>query len=174
VVEQVFVAMVDELIDDPRRVHISPQRLKVFWRSLSFRPELQRLLGRITSRLWTQSDGQPEITSGAAVWLQALQAEHEQRYGAAEKLYQQAGRELLRLPSMRGEARWVLGDRDPMHGDDPLAALSAAPYRMALLEARQLAVAAAVSSASLLVREFAGHDRATLATLNPTPAESGR
>jgi len=178
--EQVFTAMVDELLDDPRRTHISRQRLKVFWRSLSFRPDLQRMLGRITARLWVTPEEPDDVTDGAAVWLQARHAEHEQQYVEAERRYRRAGSELLCLPSMRGEARWLLGDRNTMNGDDPLAALSAAPYRMRLLAAQKLPnkqVApdkAAIAKASLLVREFAGNDRETLAILIDNPVESGR
>src|SRR5690606_17236257 len=79
VAQQVFSAMVDELLQDPRYPIISRQRLKVFWRSLSFRPDLQRLLGRITARLWVAPEQPDDVTEGAAVWLLAQHAEHEQQ-----------------------------------------------------------------------------------------------
>ena len=75
---------------------------------------------------------------------------------------------------MRGEARWLLGDRDPLGGDDPFAALAASPYRMRLLAAKQSGDVGAIAQASLLVREFAGHDCETLVTLNANPPETGR
>ena len=179
VAEQVFAELVASLLTDARRSNISKQRLKVFWRSLASRPDLQRGLGRITASLWGSSevgveDPESAITNGAAVFLQALASEHDQQFGEAERRYQQAVRELLLLPAMRGEARWLLGDRDAMHGNDPLAALSAAPYRMRLLAAQSAQDAAAIAAASDLVREFAGHDRETLATLSTNPVESGR
>ena len=186
IVEQVFAAMVEELLGDPRCSNISRQRLKVFWRSLAHRPDLQKLIGRLTSQLWIFHSGTVDdpVTDGAAVWLQALQAEHTGDFGKAERLYQQAIRELLRLPSARGEARWLLGDRHTAGGDDPIAALAAAPYRMRLLAAKKAGDAKAITIASHLVREFAGHDRETLATLSGipvsdtpvggTPVESGR
>lgn len=187
-VEQVFAPMVAELLGDPRCSNISRQRLKVFWRSLSHRSDLQQLIGRLTSQLWSFHDGAgtavDPCTDGAAVWLQALQAEHEGDFGKAERLYQQAICDLLRLPSSRGEARWLLGDRNSAGGDDPIAGLSAAPYRMRLLAAKKAGDATAITIASDLVREFAGHDRGTLATLSVpsvgdtpvggTPLESGR
>ena len=75
---------------------------------------------------------------------------------------------------MIGEARWLLGDRDPLGGDDPFAALAASPYRMRLLAAKESGDVGAIAQASLLVREFAGHDAGTLATLIANPLESGR
>jgi hypothetical protein len=108
----------------------------------------------------------------------SLQAEHDGEFDKAEQSYQRAIRELLRLPSTRGEARWLLGDRDVAGGNDPVAALSASPYRMRLLAARKAGDSQAITAASNLVREFAGHDRATLATLSAptggTPVESGK
>jgi hypothetical protein len=98
-----------------------------------------------------------------------LQAEHEGAFGKAEALYQQGVRDLLRLPSSRGEARWLLGDRNSAGGYDPLAALSAAPYRMRLLAAKKAGDANAITIASDLVREFAGYDSGTLATLSVPP-----
>ncbi|MFT4511942.1 MAG: hypothetical protein ACI91B_000625 [Planctomycetota bacterium] len=179
IVEQVFATMVEELQGDPRCSNISRQRLKVFWRSLAFNPELQRLIGHLTSQLWVFHDGDDPVSDGAAIWLQALHSEHEGNFGQAERLYSQAIRELLRLPSSRGEARWLLGDRDTAGGDDPVAQLSASPYRMRLLAAKKAGDQQAITIASNLVREFAGHDRETLATLSSTavggtPVESGR
>ena len=187
-VEQVFQPMVAELQGDPRCHNISRQRLKVLWRSLSSRPDLQHLIGRLTSQLWLfPASEDPTVdpcTDGAAVWLQALQAEHDRDFGKAEALYNQSVRDLLRLPSMRGEARWLLGDRHFAGGDDPVAALSAAPYRMLLMAARKRGDVSAIAIASNLVREFAGHDSGTVATLSApsagdspvggTPLETGR
>lgn len=165
VVEQVFGTLVEELRGDPRAANISRQRLKVFWRSLSFRQDLQRLIGRLTSRLWLFQDAEGPVADGAAVWLQALDAEHVGDYPKAERLYRQAIRELVRLPESRGEARWLLGDRYTAGGEDPIAALAAAPHRMRLLAAKENGDEQAMAAASVLVREFAGHDRETLATL---------
>ena len=172
--DQVFATMVEEVRADPRCSNISHQRLKVFWRSLSSRPDLQRLLGRITSRLWTAGGDGDRLITGCAVWFRALDAEHQGEWQKAEALYRRAIGLLLRLPDMRGEARWLLGDRDPLGGDDPFAALAASPYRVRLLAARQSGDVSAITKASLLVREFAGHDCETLVTLNANPPESGR
>ncbi|MFT6079303.1 MAG: hypothetical protein ACJA0V_001968 [Planctomycetota bacterium] len=177
-VEQVFAAMVEELQRDLRIRNISRQRLKVFWRSLALRPDLQQLIGRLTAQLWNFDGSDSSVLEGAAVWLMSLQAEHDGEFDKAEQSYQRAIRELLRLPSTRGEARWLLGDRDVAGGNDPVAALSASPYRMRLLAARKAGDSQAITAASNLVREFAGHDRATLATLSAptggTPVESGK
>lgn len=172
--EQVFTAMVDELQGDPRCANISRQRLKVFWRTLAFETDLQRTLGRITSRLWLFHDGNDGVSEGAATWLQAQHHEHLGDYARAEPLYQKAAHELLRIPSMRGEARWLLGERNPAAGRDPLAALAAAPYRMRLLAATKAGDVEAAAKATSLLREFAGSDRKTLDTLIDTPVETGR
>jgi len=66
------------------------------------------------------------------------------------------------------------GDRDPARGVDPAAALSAAPYRMRLLAARAAGDAGAAKSAAALVREFAGHDVATRATVTTSRERTGR
>lgn len=177
-VEQVFATMVEQLRGDPRIRNISRQRLKVFWRSLSLRSDLQQLIGRLTTQLWSFDGSDGPILEGAAVWLMALQAEHDGEFQQAEHRYRRAIGELLRLPSTRGEARWLLGDRDIAGGDDPIAALSASPYRMRLLAAKQAGDPQAIAIASNLVREFAGNDRATLATLSGpiggTSVESGK
>jgi len=174
VADQVFEGMVEELAGDPRCANISRQRLKVFWRALAFETDLQLLLGRITSQLWIFHDGDDEVGDAAGMWFQAQLHEHNGDFARAEQLYRAVGRELWRLPSMRGEARWLLGERNPGAGQDPLAALAAAPYRMRLLAALKADDQDAIREASTLLREFAGHDRYSLATLNETPLESGR
>lgn len=174
IVDQVFAGMVDELAGDPRCANISRQRLKVFWRALAFETDLQLLLGRVTSQLWIFHDGEDAVGDAAGMWFQAQLHEHNGDFARAEQLYRTAGRELWRLPSMRGEARWLLGERNPTAGQDPLAALAAAPYRVALLAAQKVGDQLAIRKASTLLREFAGHDRYSLATLNETPLESGR
>ncbi len=173
-VEQVFTKTVDELQGDPRSANISRQRLKVFWRSMAFEADMQRPLGRITSRLWLFHDGRDGVSEGAAIWFQAQHHEHLGDFVRAETLYRKAAQLLLRLPSMRGEARWLLGERNPAAGRDPLAALAAAPYRMRLLAATKAGDVQAASKATSLLREFAGYDRDTLDTLIDTPVESGR
>lgn len=167
IADQVFEGLVDELVDDPRRANLSRQRLKVFWRTMAFETDLQHLLGRITSRLWRfKAEGDDDaIGEAPAMWFQARHFEHLDDFVKAEQFYRSAGRQLWRLPSTRGEARWLLGERNPGAGKDPLAALAAAPYRMQLLAAKAKGDEDAASKASALLREFAGHDRATLDTL---------
>ena len=171
---QVFGALVDDIRVDRRRVRISRQRLKVFWRTLSFDADLQLALGRITSRLWGFHEGGEGVTEGPAMWLQARDYEHLGDYAQAEQWYRRAGRQLFRTPSMRREARWLLGERNPAAGEDPLAALAAAPFRMQLLRAKEAGDAAVVARAANLLREFAGYDRETLDTVKDIPTNTGR
>jgi hypothetical protein len=172
--ELVFGEVVEELRGSPGCASISRQRLKVFWRALSRQPSLQRALGRVTARLWTHTQADDDVGEGAAIWLQAHDAELRGEHATAERLYRLAGRELLRLPSRRAEVRWLLGDRNPAGGDDPFAALAAAPYRMRLLAARAAGNDRLAAEAAAMVREFAGHDAATRATVDLTTEESGR
>lgn len=177
--ERVFAAAIEQLVGNPNVSGVSRQRLKVFWRSLAMRPDLQHALGSITAQIWTVVDPRDEVSDGPAIYYQAVRAERLGQFAVAERLYRRAGRELLRLPSRRGEARWLLGDRDTTRGDDPLAALAAAPYVMRLLAARAATSGvafdeAAIANAVELIREFAGRDLHTLETLTATPKESGR
>ena len=172
--EVVFGELVDELREQPEARAISRQRLTVFWRALSREAALQRSLGRVTARLWSVTAADAAVSEGSALWLQALDAELREEFVAAEELYRSAARALLRLPARRAEVRWLLGDRDPARGVDPAAALSAAPYRMRLLAARAAGDAGAAKSAAALVREFAGHDVATRATVTTSRERTGR
>lgn len=172
--EIVFAEVVEELRSDPDCARISRQRLKVLWRALSRSPELQQALGCVTSRLWERTSPDEAVDEGVATWLRACDAERRREFATAEELYARAGRELLRLPSRRGEIRWLLGDRNPAGGHDPLAALAAAPYRMRLLAARAASNERLAAAAEAMVREFAGHDAATRATVSQPTDDSGR
>ena len=169
-----FAAVVAELDDQPDRLPISRQRLQVFWRALSKRPSLQLALGRVTSRLWSATAAHAAVPEGAALWLQAQDAEQLGAHAAAARLYESAGRQLLRLPSDRARARWLLGERDPANGVDPVAALAAAPARMRLMAARAAGDRAAERAAAAAVAEFAGRDAATRATVSNLTEDSGR
>lgn len=172
--EAAFAAVVAELDSQPRFLPISRQRLQVFWRALSKRPSLQLALGRVTSRLWSATAAHAAVPEGAALWLQAKDAERRGAHGAAARLYVDAGRQLLRLPSDRERARWLLGERDPANGVDPVAALAAAPARMRLMAARAAGDRAAARAAAAAVAEFAGRDAATRATVSNLTEDSGR
>jgi hypothetical protein len=169
----VFAEVVDELRPLPEASSISRQRLKVFWRALARSPALQASLGQVTARLWSSTAPAEAVGEGAAAWLQARDAERRGELERAESLYRAAGRELLRLPERRADARWLLGERDPAGGVDPLAALAAAPHRMRLEAARAAGDRALERAAAALVLEFAGRDEATRATVN-TADETGR
>ena len=173
-VAAVFAEVVAEVREQPKRRSISRQRLKVFWRALSLQPALQRTLGRVTARLWPETAADAAVSDGGALWLQAADAEQRGDFIAAERLYRAAGRALLRSPSGRAEARWLLGDRDPAEGIDPVAALAAAPYRAGLLAARVAGDDAAAADAAAMVREFSGHDAAARATVSGNNEDSGR
>ena len=169
-----FAAVVDELRDLPEARAISRQRLTVFWRALQRRPALQRALGGVTARLWPVTAADAGVPEGAALWLQALDAEQQGDLGAAERGYAAAARALLRLPSQRATCRWLLGERDPANGVDPVAALSAAAHRVRLLAARAAGDEAAAAVAAARVREFAGHDAASRATVSRPRERTGR
>lgn len=183
-----FDTVVARVRENPRRELLLPQRLKVFWRSLAVRPDLQLELGIATVPLWPDAERRAadEVHDGCADYLLAVRAERAGALDEAERRYAAAARQLLRLPETRAEVRWLLGDRDPIGGDDPLARLSAAPYRMQWLRARAASDddddergdhARAAARAAQLVREFQGRDRATREALElPSDPrdESGR
>ena len=171
---RVFAALVDEVREHPACRSISRQRLTVFWRSLSRTPSLQRAIGAVTARIWPLTAADARVSEACAIWFRALDAERRGDLAAAERGYRAAGRELLRLPSRRAEARWLLGERDPNGGVDPLAALAAAPYRVRWLAARAAGDGAAQAQAAAMVREFAGHDEATRASVSVKTEDSGR
>lgn len=169
-----FDVLVEELRGEPAVRAISRQRLTVFWRALARRPELQRALGRVTARLWSETAADAAVPEGGALWLQALDAEQQGAFGEAAQVYTAAAHELLRLPARRAACRWLLGERDPSNGVDPVAALAAAPHRMRMLAARARGDEEAAAAAAALVREFAGHDAASRATLVANQKRSGR
>ena len=177
--ESAFSAVVEEALGDARAATLVPQRLKVFWRALTARPDLQRSLGEATAPLWAVDAGDggrrdAAVRPGPALWLLARAAERRGEFGRAEALYRRAVAALLRLPDARRDARWLLGERDLDAGDDPWARLAAAPHRMRLRVAIASGDDDAVQAAAARVREFAGHDRATLATLKDLSEETPR
>lgn len=169
-----FGELVDELSERSEARAISRQRLTVFWRALARRPALQRALGCVTARLWSRTAADAAVSDGGALWLLALDAEQQGDFAAAAQRYEAAARELLRLPLRRSGCRWLLGERDPASGVDPIAALAAAPHRMRLLAARAAEDEAAAAAAAALVREFAGHDEASRATVSGDQERTGR
>lgn len=173
--ERAFAQVVADCRADPRAPQISPQRLLVFWRALSIVSELQDALGRATVSLWHADDAAAAaVAAGPAAWFAARAAEVRGEFAVAAAGYRRAIAALLRLPGARREARWLLGDRDPGRGDDPWAALAAAPYRMRRLDALRVGDEPAAAAAAAAIREFAGHDAPTLATLQEPVPESGR
>jgi hypothetical protein len=80
---------------------------------------------------------------------------------------------LLARADRAQHARWLCGERDPLAGSDPWAALAAMPWRCDLQLAIAKGDAAGVAAATAAVREFAGHDAATLASL-PAVVEVNR
>ncbi|MCK5940589.1 MAG: hypothetical protein KAI24_01370, partial [Planctomycetes bacterium] len=79
---RVFAEVVEELRATDACAAISRQRLKVFWRALSRRPSLQKALGRVTARLWSCTAADDAVAEGAAIWLQAYDAECRDEFAA--------------------------------------------------------------------------------------------
>jgi hypothetical protein len=93
---------------------------------------------------------------------------------AARAHAESAERGLLRLPEHRRTARMFLGERDPAGGSDPWAALAATTHVLAWQDATARHDTRAAAAAAALVREFAGHDASTLATVSTPFPESAR
>jgi hypothetical protein len=105
---------------------------------------------------------------GPVHWFAAHEAMARGDLPAAALQAKAAVAGLLRLPQQRGHARVFLGERDPGRGVDPWAALAALPHRLAAEAALATGDATAAAAAQARIREFAGRDHATLASL-PLP-----
>lgn len=166
-----FAEVAAAIAADPRHEAVSRQRLLVLWRVLERDRDLQRAVGAATAALCLSVPAADGLADGPAHWfLQHAAAGRADFAGAAQHARAAIGG-LLWSAAQRSQARLFLGERDPGAGDDPWAALAAAPHRYDLLAARAAGDAAAAAHAAALVREFAGHDRATLAALDPPPAK---
>lgn len=165
-VDAAFATVLADLAADPRLASLVPQRLLVFWRTLTIEPALLQRLGERLAPLLRSDDralrGPADRYLGDARLRRGEPAVDAMRAAIAG---------LLRLPSQRAHARVFLGERDPGAGVDPWAALSAQPYVAMAHAAVAARDAAALRSALHGIREFAGHDAGTLATLDtfPTP-----
>lgn len=165
-VDAAFAAVLAELAADPRLASLVPQRLLVFWRTLTIEPPLLQKLGERLAPLVRTDDrtlrGPADRFLGDARLRRGEPAADAMRAAIAG---------LLRLPSQRAHARVFLGERDPGAGVDPWAALSAQPYVAMAHAAVAARDAAALRAALHGIREFAGHDADALATLGtfPTP-----
>jgi hypothetical protein len=164
----VFAAAAQQALDDPRHTAISRQRLVVLWRTLSVVPLVQQAVGAATAPLLLRlppTEGRMLGDAPARLFL-ARSAAARVDHDAAERHARAAIAGFLRLPDDLKLARLFLGERDPGAGVDPFAALAAEPHRHAHARATANGDAAAAAAAAALVREFAGHDRRTHASLS--------
>jgi len=174
-VRAVFKQAVAAALAHPRHRGIARGRLLVLWRVLQRFPDLQRAVGEVTALLLLALPGAADAPgNGAAHWFARHAAAADGDHDAAGRHAAAAVRHLLRLPSHRAETRWCVGERDPGAGLDAWAALAAAPHHHARLAALARGDDAAATAAARAVREFAGHDAATLATLPPPAPEQSR
>ncbi len=156
---------------DARRDALSCQRLMVLWRVLERDRDLMQAIGGATAGLCLALPAADVVATGPAHWfLQEVAAQRADFVGAAAHARAAIGG-LLWCADERSTARLFLGERDPAAGDDPWAALAAAPYHYALLAARAAGDTAAAARAAAAVREFAGHDAGSLAVLDLPPAK---
>ena len=163
-VDAAFAAVLADLAAEPRLASLVPQRLLVFWRTLTIEPPLLQKLGERLAPLLRSDDralrGPADRFLGDARLRRGEPAVEAMRAAIAG---------LLRLPSQRAHARVFLGERDPGAGIDPWAALSAQPYVAMAHAAVATRDASALQAALLGIREFAGHDAGALATLDTFP-----
>lgn len=162
-VREVFGTAAAEVLADDRRSALSRQRLLVAWRSLEADRPVQAALGQALAELMLALPG--DVGAGPAHWYAGQVAAERGDFAAAAAHARAAVRLLLRDPTERRTARLFLGERDPSASVDPWAALAATPYLMTCREAAAKGDAAASEAAGELVREFAGRDQATLASL---------
>lgn len=170
----VLGAATREAVADPRRTAIAPQRLLVLWRELVVRPEVQRAVGIATAPLAAAIAPDEWPGQGPCAWFALQAALDAGDFATAAAEAGTAMRALLRLPAARRTARQFLGERDPTAGVDPWAALAAGPHLAAMRAAEARGDAAAATAAAARVREFAGHDVSTLATVSTIPPETVR
>ncbi len=163
-----FATVVREVLQDPRHKHISRQRLTVVWRSLEADHDVQTAVGIATAPLLLAVPGTVEVGTGPAHWFLLQEAEARSDFAVAATHARAALAALLRMQDERRTARLFLGERDPGAGQDPWAALAAAPHRLTFRMAQAAGDAAAANAAALRVREFAGHDVGTLASTRST------
>ncbi|MBL8735234.1 MAG: hypothetical protein JNL12_02280 [Planctomycetes bacterium] len=175
VVGAAFAAAVPAALADPRHRTISLQRLLLLWRALGYDEALQAAVGAATAPL-ALAVARPEDHDllGPVHWFAMHEANTRGDLPAAVLQANAAVAGLLRLPQQRGHARVFLGERDPGRGVDPWAALAAMPHRLAADAAHAASDAAAEAAARTRIREFAGRDHATLASLPPSLPETQR
>jgi hypothetical protein len=166
-----FAKVVATVAADPRRDAVSPQRLLVLWRVLERERPLLRAVGGATAELCLALPAGDQVAAGPAHWLLQHRAAARGDLAGAAAHARAAIAGLLRRPADRGTARLFLGERDPATGNDPWAALAAAPHRYDLLAARAAGDDAAAALAAARVREFAGHDAASRRDLDLPPAK---
>ena len=169
VVGAAFAAAVPAVLADPRHRTISLQRLLLLWRALGYDEALQAAVGAATAPLALVVAG-PEDGEllGPVHWFAAHEAMTRADLPAAAQQAKAAVAGLLRLPAQRGLARVFLGERDPGRGVDPWAALAALPHQLTAEAAQAAGDATAAAAAQARIREFAGRDHATFASL-PLP-----
>ena len=160
-VDAAFAAVLADLAAHPRLASLVPQRLLVFWRTLTIEPPLLQRLGERLAPLLRSDDR--ALRGPADRFLGDARLAHGE---PAVDAMRAAIAGLLRLPSQRAHARVFLGERDPGAGVDPWAALSAQPYVAMAHAAVATRDASALTAALHGIREFAGHDAGTLATLD--------
>jgi hypothetical protein len=169
-----FAAAAVDALADPRHRALAPQRFLTLWRELQRAPDLQRAVGIATAPLALAIGGGHEEAAGPCHWF-ALQAALDRGdFAAAADHATRAGRGMLRLPEQRRLARTFLGERDPGAGVDPWAALAAAPHLCAWRAATAAGDAEAARRAAAAVREFAGRDVSTFATVAASAVETVR
>lgn len=166
-----FARLAAALAEDPHRDAISRQRLLVLWRALERDRPLQQAIGEATAALCLALPAAEEWTAGPAHWFLHGRAAADGDFAVAAAHARAAIAGLLWPSDQRTAARLFLGERDPGAGDDPWAALAAAPHRHALLAARAADDPEPAARAAALVREFAGHDAGSLADLDPPTAK---
>lgn len=175
VVGAAFAAAVPAVLADPRHRTISLQRLLLLWRALGYDDALQAAVGAATAPL-ALAVARPEDHEllGPVHWFAVHEASTRGDLPAAVQQAKAALAGLLRLPQQRGHARVFLGERDPGRGVDPWAALAALPHRLVADAAQAAGDDAAEAAARARIREFAGRDLATLASLPPSLPETQR
>lgn len=157
-----FRAVVQRWREHPQRLQLSRQGLLVLWRSLEADRVVQRAVGMATCACVLELPG-GDLGVGPASWFAMQEFEAAGKPQEAAAAARTAIAQFLRRPAHRRDARLFLGERDPVGGVDPWAALAAAPAwhlatgSAAPLRQQQYAIA----------RDLAGHDRGTLAKIEP-------
>ena len=169
-----FAEVAEAVRQDANCAAVARQRLLVLWRSLEADHAMMAAIGEATAALLLAIPNESGLGDGPAnlFLMQVAQSQGKPALAANHARAAVAG--LLRHPAERRTARLFLGERDPGQGEDPWAALSAAPHVLDAAAALAAGDPVAAQIALVLAREFVGRDADAAAAIESMSKETVR